>query len=480
VPSNLTPQDQVAIVLKLLEGRKLSRDSPVYAKALGWVDYVTRCPGEFLEGQLERLIHAICATFEVQKAEVFTTLSGVETPRAPAVVVSSERELESLLPKGGWFEAYVEYTRYTESPMSYHVFCSLAVLGAALGRRVYLPMGFFDVFPNYCVILIGPTGRVMKTSAVDIAKSFIKEFVLCPIMADKVTGEALATALVQSGHHFVYAPEFSVLFGKQRYNEGLTTLILRMLDCPTEWSVLTQTRQLETITNVALTILGGSTLSLLAGNTPTEVTSSGFLNRFVLVVEHDTERCFPIPQKGPKWCYAKIKEVLEELKCMSGEVHLVPAANSVYDEWYRERKKQMRYVASDVAVEVIQRGAIHVLRTATLTHMSHCGGLEVCASCMSTGIKLIEFAERRVPEMVDTLSKTAASQDTDYVLDALRRLGGASDHSSLLRRVSSRINARTLRQHIETLVERKAVKEERRGNLRFYVLREEESDANSA
>src|SRR5258708_40366881 len=98
-------------------------------------------------------------------------------------------------------------------------------------------------------------------------------------MADAITPESLIDALVKSGHHFIYAPEASVFFGRQKYNEGLVTLMLRLLDSPSDYTRSTVARGEITVTDIALNILAGSTLSLLSEATPGTVTTGGFLNR---------------------------------------------------------------------------------------------------------------------------------------------------------------------------------------------------------
>lgn len=426
---------------------------------------------------------AATTSFQLSEAELLQRVEAsregvevkIERPPTSNSWVGREAELLKMLPESGWFREYAEYTASNESPLSFHLFSSLCVLGSALGRRAKKPMGFFDIYPNYCVILIGPTGRVKKTSAADIAKEFIRQATLCPIMADKITPESLVTALQESGHHFIYAPEFSVFFNKQRYNEGLTTLMLRLLDCPKEWAARTQARQVETLTDIALTVLGCSTMSLLTNSAPQEVTSGGFLNRFVLVVEADTERCYPEPSKGAAALEASLMATLKRLKTWAGDFDLTPEAKDWYDNWYVTRRTELRATADERIVEIRERGSMHLLRTGMLTHAAHHDDLHICKKCLQFASNLINFSERSLPAVASALNKTPFSQDIDYVVETIRRLGGAADHSTLLRRVSSRMNTRQLKLHIQTLAESGRVKVTKSAMALYYILKEEES-----
>jgi hypothetical protein len=461
---------QIDRVIKLLDGSKFTRDSPVFEQSIQWIEFF---PHAVDETRRRKLLQVVTTAFGITEGEIYakiaraTSTNGIHLP----IEASEEKALEDGLPKTGWLKWYVEYTRGLESPLSYHIFCSLAVLGSALGRRVYIDKGgFFRIYPNYCVILIGPTGRVAKTSAVDVATKFIREMVLCPIMADAITPEALVMALGGSGHHFVYAPEMAVFFGKQKYNEGLTTLMLRLLDCPDSYTRKTLTAGEVTITNIALTLLGGSTLSLLAGSTPDQVTSSGFLNRFMLVVENDTPREFPDPIRGAPELRTKMLALLDRFKAFSGEVRYTPQATLWFANWYHQRKQMIRMVENEMTAEVIQRGASHFERTVMLIHLAHCDNFEICVACCEVAAHLMRYIEKRIPQTVAALSQSVVSKDTDHVVQVLRRLGGVSDRSNLMRRVASRMDKAAFDRHIATLKEHRSVREEKRGLATIYIL----------
>lgn len=459
--------DQVSKVIELLGRERLNRDHPAYEQSIKWI---ANFPHTVEETKRKELIAAITSCFDITELDIYAAAFGGPQHHEP-IIPDHERELESKLPKTGWLRWYVDHTRFTESPLSYHIFSSLTALGAALGRRVYKEKGFFRIYPNFCTILIGPTGRVMKTSAVDVAKNLVKKAVLCPIMADAITPESLVDTLSKNGgHQFIYAPEASVFLGKQRYNEGLTTLMLRLLDCPDEFTRRTLGAGETTITNVALSILAGSTLSLLSGASPETVTSGGFLNRFVLVVENDSPRIYPEPQKG-KW-EDKLVEVLERLKAFSGPIKFGKAADQWFDNWYRQRKNFIKQVDSETAAEVIQRGPMHLERMSILIHLAHCDTFEICPECCTVAQHLLEYYESKLPQMVSALSGTVSSRGIEFITTALRKHNGVLDRTTLMHKTSHRMDRTELDRHLGTLKEMKTVREEKRGLATVYILEE--------
>jgi len=470
MPSSL--EEMYLRVLRALENAKYdNRETPVFKKALEWVG---SWPAELDTSLRRKMIEATCRAFNLTEPELWIQLDGTAGLGLIKVAKPESREdkLRSLLPKGGWFEWYDQFTRESEPPLSYHIFSSLCILGASLGRRVFRRMGHFSIYPNYCVILIGPTGRVKKTTAAEISQKIIKNAVLCPILADQVTPERMISVLKESGHHFIFAPEMSVFFGKQQYNAGMIPKVLRILDSPAEYIAETQIREQEILTDLAVTFLGCTTPSLLTSSMPVEVVSSGFLNRFVLVVENDTERCFPTPAEPPRNIETKLMKAVARMKGMTGEIFLSKEGTQWYDDWYRARWRSVRKMTDENAVEVTERAPMHLLRTAMLTHLVQCDNFQICQKCLETSLALITYTEQTAPKMFQTMKQTIGANDMDYVKGVIQKLGGAVDHSTLIRRVAQKMNSAGLKAHIKTLEEQGVIRVGKTpgGVGRYYIL----------
>jgi hypothetical protein len=464
-------------VVRALEGVQYqSRDTPVFSKALEWIQ---QWPKELDTSFRRKLVEATCKSFSMNEAELWVCLDGsvvnghVTHKAAIDPLKEAEEKFHDLLPEGGWFEWYYNYTLGYEAPLSYSIFSGMCAVGAALGRRVYLKMGHFNIYPNYCVILIGPPG-MKKTTAGDVSAKLIKEMVLCPTLADQVTPERMITVLKGSGHHFIYCGELAVFFGKQKYNEGLVTKMLRILDSPSEYIAETQTREQEILRDLAVTFLGCTTPSLLSHSMPEEVTSSGFLSRFLLVVERDTHREFHIPRDPSAEMERKLKLQLERLKGMAGEMRLSEEADEWLKEWYHQFKVKMRGISDEAMAEILVRTPTHVLRTAMLVHLVQCDSFDICCSCLGTAAKLVAYTEDSAPRAVQIMRQPTGANDLDYVMATLMKLGGAADHSTMIRRVANRgINSAKLKDHIKTLEESGRVKVGKKGGATYYIGTEE-------
>ena len=466
-------EQQIKAVIGMLESRKYdlkeNSDRELFNRAMTWLE---RFPSTVDYALKEVLTRTICRVFKVSEFDLIKHVEGNDIFYEEKVQ-DSDALLERILPKGGWFTNYAEFTRYNEAPMSYHIFSSLSILGAALGRKVWKSMGGVvkSVYPNYCVILIGPTG-IKKNTAADMARDLIFDSTLCPIMADKITPEAIVSAMAsEGGHQFLYAPEASVFFGKQKYNDGLATLMLRLLDCPERFEGKTQSRGSEVISDVALTVLAGTTPSLILDASASEVASSGFLNRFMLVVEdyESNNRCFPTPSQGVG--KASLLADIQRMKQHVGEMKWSSHGQDAWDTWYRKRWHFLRREADELTSEVLQRSFNHVLRTAMLMHLVLHDDFEICADCVEHSVKLIEFTDRNVPAIMSKLRNSKTTADLDFVIEQIEKNRGAIGHSDLVRKVSRKMQASTLKNHIHTLEEAGQIKVGKKGAMTYYILK---------
>lgn len=467
-----TLEEQVNIVISLLKDKTLPSGGKEFLKVVEWVKNFPTWIDQSLKERLKRQAYA---TFQITESQLLAAIEGVPISRRAAIPLrDSEDHLRSLLPKGGWFEWYDEYTRYNEAPLSYHIFASLAVLGAALGRRVHFSMGHFNIWPNYCVILVGPTGRTKKTIASDIAKELIKAHSLCPIMSDEPSPQAMTSHLAEHGGHcFVYGGELSVFFGKDKFKEGMIPKFLRMLDSPADFEVETIGRGKEVVHGLAISFIGGTTPGQFNTTMPAIVSSSGFMNRFIFVSEKDTERVFPRPWVGKY--KDKLDATLERFKKLEGVVDFAPGIeDGWWNAWYRRRKEIIKVSTNDTLIEVMERLPGHLLRTAMLIHLVQCDNFLLCEKCLNVAKGFLEYLDRSTPELVQGIRQSAVANEADLVLAMLIRLGGAADHSTLLRRVASKMNAQQFKQHIRTLEEQGKVKCSKRGFSQFYIAMEEE------
>jgi len=91
---------------------------------------------------------------------------------------------------------FVRLSEKTEIPVFFMLWCGISGVAATLGRKVWLDMGHYAVYPNLYVVLVAGSGRCRKSTAISQILNLMQEVVPKPnILAAKTTPEGLIDAL---------------------------------------------------------------------------------------------------------------------------------------------------------------------------------------------------------------------------------------------------------------------------------------------
>jgi hypothetical protein len=329
----------------------------------------------------------------------------------------------------------------------------MTALGASIGRRVFFDKGAYQVFPNFCVMLIAPSGRCRKTSAANLGVNLFQQ-AAGNLIADKTTPEALVDALKDNAVALLYAPELAVFLGKQKYQEGMIPLLTSLLECPKEWTTKTIGRGATTLMNVGLSALMCSTLDWLQTAIPPDAFGGGFMSRFLFVVQENTPRCFPLPPALSKETRTKLIQGLLHLHKRKGQVTMTKAAEAWYTEWYKKQIYDKQTPGDRLFAGYFERKPDHVLRIAIALRVSvDAESLALNDVDLVQASRILAWLEGWLPATFDQLTASAAGEDNSRIIRQLRMHGGMMEHSTLLRRNSSRMNAEQFKRAVGTLRE---------------------------
>jgi hypothetical protein len=365
-----------------------------------------------------------------------------------------------IAPRKGFLHAYLQYTNWSEAPAAFHFFTGAAVLGATLSRRAWFQKGYYKVFPNHQVILVAPTGKCRKTSALNLGLGLLRELDECNVLADKITPEALASELssltvgdkqllaAKPAEGVIYAPELAVFLGKQKYNEGLITLLTALFDNPDKWEISTKGAGKTELHNVCP--------DWLITAIPQDAFGGGFMSRLLFVVQEDTPRCFPIPDVRDKpqnltdWLRALRKQEI-------GEMHFkTPQDKLWYQMWYTASKKNVP--EDEKMAGYHERKPDHLLRLAMVIAVSE-ERIRITTEDMVTANKLLGFLEESMLKNFKWLGSRPIGVDQSRILQILRAHGGQMRSGDLLRRLVFYMNGMQYRQAIETLLHARLIGE---------------------
>jgi hypothetical protein len=368
---------------------------------------------------------------------------------------------DKFIPKEGWLRDYYEWTLGSEAPGAYHFFVGTATLGAAIGRGVFFNKGYYKVWPSLQVLLVGPTGRVRKTSAINLGLKLLGSLGDSNIIRDKTTPEALVDSL----HHtpvvegqllstpdsiaVVAAPELAVLLGKQRYNEGMISILTSLFDCPDDWDYKTKNGGKQTLKNVTITALLASTPDWLITAIPQDAFGGGFMSRLLFVVQESTSRCYPIPEPPPN--YDSLVASLKEIRLLTrGEMKFTPEAMDWYVQWYATTRKDIP--EDEKMGGYHERKPDHIIRIAMIMAAAE-GKLTMTYHHVVNASRILNFLEEEMLYTFKWLGMRPIGQDQERIIRTLKSAGGKMSRQELLRKLIYFMNAMQFNNSMTTLKE---------------------------
>lgn len=378
----------------------------------------------------------------------------------------------------GFVDTYCRYTRFQESPPDFHVWVGLSLISSSLGRNVYANQGYFKVYPNIYVVLVGKSAIARKSSALGIGLSLLleaeKEF---PIFSQKVTTEAFIqflaerTTKYQKAEGLIYSPEFSTFLGRSDKDQTLIQILTDYYDCPDHRSYSTRGRGTEEILNVCLNLLAGSTPEWLKSSLPEDSIGGGFLSRLILVHRTEPAEMQPFPAiHMSEESFTERRNCINDLQVMrslKGEFTWHPKAKDVFGDWYCNQLVKEQKESTSFLDGYYGRKGTSVIKLAILLSVSEGNSLVLSADNVLGAISLLNENELYMKQIIDSMAQSETGQRIDKVRNIIGRKSLIS-HSQLMQHVSRQFNSLELRQIIDTLVESGEIERFREGKGIFY------------
>lgn len=319
-----------------------------------------------------------------------------------------ELRIPECLPKDSWFRRWMEIWPTSESPKSFLLFSGMSMLGACLGRRVWLDQDIHQVRPMLNLLLIGPSG-IGKSSAVKIAKRllpYVPEYQRPQFIEGGATKEKLHMDLVDQPKAILFAPELAAFFSKEKYKENLIPYVTNLLDYEDSIEVRTRRDGIVTVLNPSVSVLGASTLEWLQDQLPDSAVSGGFLARFLILNEDAKGQRIANPHRllsvsGRAKLEAKRALVLAEFSDLftvhEGNIDYEDYdAAECYAKWYNSYKPASGYLAPFAA-----RAGELILRLSMLLAISGRRNA-ISAEDITSAITLYTYIASRLDRIIVT------------------------------------------------------------------------------
>lgn len=331
-----------------------------------------------------------------------------------------------------FFQDYKIYTEETEPPKNFHVWSGIATISALLGKRCYIPQGFFTVHPNLYIVLVGPAG-VKKSSAMNISKGLLRSLEDFPLAPASTTREALLKCLQDNKVEYNYegrtasyhqasafVTELQEFIGGKHINAGMIGVMTALWDEPT-FEYVTANKEPVIINSPYFTLLACCTKDWVTTKLQGDVISDGFARRVVFVLEEERSDFAPWPTMTSvkNDAYLRMSKEVARINTVTGKFRFTNKAREYWDILYRKIQKSVdekdAYVQNYYSTK-------HVLLLKVCMCLSAASGSHkvVDVALLKLVEELFENTERNLLDVFEGLGRNELSSYATQVLNYIQ------------------------------------------------------------
>jgi hypothetical protein len=358
---------------------------------------------------------------------------------------------------------------------------ALSVMSVALGRGTYLDRGFYRIYPNLYILLVGESALVRKSTAIGIGMGLLRKALDkdLTVISQKISPQAMIKALNEKykekkvSSAFISSSEFAVFIGESSKDQFIIQVLTDLYDCPDTWSYTTILRGTEYCNNCYICLLAGSTPDWLKTSIPEESLGGGFLSRVLMIYREEGGPKVAFPEDGMTSARKLLRENIEnDLKILSelrGPFSWTPEAKSCFSTWYNEYNHPEN--APKYMRGYFGRKGDTAIKLAMICSASHESSRTITDRDIMFGINMLTENEKCMEQVVALMGQSKEGSKIDKVLYLVRKSGEQGiEHSRLQRSISHYLNSDELRVAISTLVQSGLIKKDWDGRKSIYFF----------
>lgn len=269
-----------------------------------------------------------------------------------------------------WLKGLEIYVEETEAPRNFWFWGGVFTIVSALQRKVWLPYGLKNIYPNLYVMLVAPpAGR--KGDPCMLAKQMLEELKLA-VSVDSTSKRALTKELEEISktqifyHHkrpklqaalAIISKELSSLLAVDLKN--MIEVLTDLFDSHDKWTYKTSSQGGDFIEGVCVSCLVATTPIWLSNNLPAEAIGGGYTSRNIIVFEENEYKSVAIPPIPDIRIYKALLGDLNHIATLVGEFRWDPEAEDYFRSWYPSLKLLRKDINDDRMHPFL--GRLHVI-----------------------------------------------------------------------------------------------------------------------
>ena len=333
-----------------------------------------------------------------------------------------DRELED------WIDGWMQFTEKSEPPKMYHLWCAISIIASALQRKCKLEWGTLTFYPNMYIVLVGPSGRCRKGTAMSPALNILEELGV-KLAAESITREALIRELknanfsdpspelgslgTQHSSLTIFAPELTVFLGY--HNHQLLSDLTDWYDCRNKWTYRTKNMGTDKIIGVYVNLIGATTPDLIRTTMPLDAIGGGLTSRMIFVFERNKYKTEPCPFLSSRDLALReaLFSDLEQINQMRGKFTVTENFLELWIKWYNAQEGNPPF-QDNMFAGYFERRPNHIMKLSMIVCASRTNDMRITKKDLERAIEILGQTEINMPatfagvgkyEHADTLSR---------------------------------------------------------------------------
>jgi hypothetical protein len=341
-----------------------------------------------------------------------------------------------------WLKTYMEFTRDSESPASFHFWSGIWCIAGALRRRVWLDMRKFQWTPNFYIVIVGPPGVASKSTSMRSAVKLLEEVPGIKFGPQSMTWQKLAEVLSESMEYIEFGDPkdptripmsaVSCAVGElgtflKMEDSTLTDVLISLWDGQLEtWGHHTRTSGAIDIKNPWVNIVGCTTPSWIEQHMPAGAIEGGLTSRIIFVYGDKKRQLVPypdevIPSREYNEMKKKLVEDLVQISELKGEYRMPEATRKWGRMWYEKLwSERPPGMASERWSGYLSRKQTHMHKLAMVLAAAQRNDLTIEVDDMVSADLILADVERDMAKVFERIGFVDEARNTAEIVQLVR------------------------------------------------------------
>lgn len=343
-----------------------------------------------------------------------------------------------------WIDSFLKYTDNSEPPETYRMWTAISVIAGALQRKCFLSWGELIFYPNLYVVLVGPSGKCRKGTAMGVGARFLRE-VGINMASEAITREALIRELSGTEEQdinpntdniyihsslTIYAQELTVFLGYN--NLSLISDLTDWYDCRDTWTYRTKNMGTDEIVGVWVNLIGATTPDLIRSALPQDAIGGGLSSRMIFVFEEKKGKTVPAPflTKEDQELRSKLLNDLERIHMLRGEFSVTEEFIEHWIHWYEEQEEDPPFYGDDRFDGYVNRRPNHIMKLCMVLSASKDDKMLITERTLRRAIEVLKITERKMHYTFSGYGIAESADITSRVMATIERAGEKGIHKN--------------------------------------------------